>query len=153
MCSNSSIESAIATIPNSVGALLKSAFGSHNQLSTLLHTESYRLRIVGDRLCAARNDPMFSLYVASLLQELEDAMNMQLEKQSRLIQVFSFPDRMIVPAPTSLKQKVRRGLCHDLKNARRLMRMLAEIGVVCDCPQHAQQRSLALRCTIGNASQ
>lgn len=86
---------------SSLGLALKHAVEKHQTLINVLCTQRQKLWSVGSVLCQNSNEPLFALYAASLFHELDDELNNQKDKQTRLL-MLAFPDLLNTPASPSL---------------------------------------------------
>lgn len=143
-----------ASLPHTISAQLQDALHKHVQLSTILRTEIYRLKANGDKLCVKKNDPLFSLYTAGLLDEMQDALHAQLEKQAQIATMLSFPvaciDSLSVPR---MSRKITRNLFTDITLAQGLMSRLVDIGASCNCQEHNKSRHVLRQVLKENATQ
>src|SRR5690349_14533722 len=89
--------------PRTFGSILQKALHRHHTLNEVIRTEMRCLTDMCERLCAERNDPLFTLSLAGLMHEFENASATQVDRQQRLVAT-AFADMLHLPASVALRQ-------------------------------------------------
>ncbi len=114
---------------DSFGRSLQLGIQDYQQSLDVLCARIQRLRSLGPKLCREKNQPMFSLYAAALLDELDNAFKSQLDKQTRLL-MLAFPELVHTKASPALLNTIHMAAKADKLVVRELLERTTEIGLV-----------------------